>query len=102
MVGPEGEKMWSVAEYQQINPQISYKVLDAFSDENGNISNEHPTSIWETKFTSLGDQTEVSNVITFKSPEDLCAILDMGFKEGYEMGQQNLIDWLDENPDTST
>ena len=102
MVGPEGEKMWSVAEYQKITPQISYKVLDAFSDENGNISNEHPTSTWETKFTAMGNQTEVTNVITFKSPEDLRAILDMGFKEGYEMGQQNLIDWLDENPDIST
>ncbi|MVZ65151.1 SRPBCC domain-containing protein [Sphingobacterium sp. DK4209] len=99
MLGPDGEKMWATSTYQQIVPKVSFIVDDAFTDENGHVDPSFPQSVWETTFTALDNQTLVENKITYQRLEDLQATLDMGFKEGYEMGQQNLIDWLKQHPE---
>lgn len=97
MQGPDGEQVWSVSEYLQIEPKRSFQVMDAFTDETGKVDTTQAGSIWQNSFKEVENGTEVSNSISFNSLADMQAYLEMGFKEGYEMGQQNLIDWLNDN-----
>lgn len=94
MVSPEGEKHWSFADYLTIDPQNSYSAKDGFCDENGNINTEWPQSIWHNSFTSNGESTVVSIVITYPSQADMEKFLEMGFQEGFSMGMDNLDDLL--------
>ena len=94
MVSPEGEKHWSFADYLTIDPQNSYSAKDGFCDENGNINTEWPQSIWHNSFTSNGESTVVSIVITYPSQADMDKFLEMGFQEGFSMGMDNLDDLL--------
>ena len=65
MVGPEGEKHWAIFEYKSIQPQKSYSGMDAFADENRNISTEMPRMHWANTFTGKGDTTTVTCEIKF-------------------------------------
>lgn len=94
MVSPEGEKHWSFADYLTIDPKNSYSAKDGFCDENGNINTEWPQSIWHNSFTSNGESTVVSIVITYPSQADMEKFLEMGFQEGFSMGMDNLDDLL--------
>src|SRR5687767_13982427 len=60
MVGPEGEVHWSKADYKTITHLKSFSGLDAFSDENGNINESLPRTMWENTFTGNGDSTMVN------------------------------------------
>ena len=90
MVSPENEKHWCREDYETIDELKSYSFLDAFCDEDGNITNEFPRSAWTNTFTKDGDKTLVNIVIKHDSPEDLEKILDMGFKDGFTAGLENL------------
>lgn len=90
MVGPEGEKHWSLCEYQSIKQQKSFAGLDGFCDENGTINEQMPRSKWVVNFTDNGDTTKVNIDITFDELKDLEATIQMGFKEGFTMGMDNL------------
>jgi len=90
MVSPENEKHWCREDYETIDELKSYSFLDAFCDEEGNITNEFPRSAWTNTFTKDGDKTLVNIVIKHDSPEDLEKILDMGFKDGFTAGLENL------------
>lgn len=98
MVSPEGEKHWALFEYQTINLQKDYSGTDAFCDEQGNISNEMPRMSWKNTFTGNDDDTTTVNIdISFNELADLEKIMEMGFKEGFTMGLQNLDEWLEQN-----
>ena len=97
MVGPEGEKHWAIFEYQSIQPQKSYAGMDAFADENRNLNKEMPRMHWANTFTGKGDTTTVTCEIKFNELADLEKIIEMGFKEGFTMGLQNLDEWLEKN-----
>jgi len=90
MVSPENEKHWCREDYETIDELKSYSFLDAFCDENGNVTNQFPRSFWTNSFTKDGDQTLVTIVIKHDRPEDLDQILEMGFKEGFAAGLDNL------------
>ena len=94
MVGPEGEKHWSIADYKKIVPAKSFAALDGFSDENGVINTEMPRSQWENNFSESGDNTTVDITISFDKLEDLEKLVEMGFKEGFTMGMENLDELL--------
>ena len=95
MVGPEGDQQWCRADYKSISTLHSYKATDAFCDENGTIDNTMPGSDWKNTFTEQGDKTVVHIEITHKSLEDLEKIIEMGFKEGFTMGLENLDELLE-------
>lgn len=94
MFGPSGERHYCLFDYDQIQDQISYSGLDAFCDEKKVISDDKPRMYWKNSFISQGEQTEVQIVIDFEKEEDIAAIIEMGFKEGFTMGLDNLDDYI--------
>lgn len=94
MVGPEGEKHWCKADYSTIVPQQSFKAHDGFCDEEGNLNPDFPRNKWENSFNDQGDTTLVNIILTFDSFEDLEKIIEMGFKEGFTAGLENLDQYI--------
>jgi uncharacterized protein YndB with AHSA1/START domain len=94
MVGPEGEEHWARADYKSISPLREYSATDAFCDENGNINESLPGSYWENTFKEESNNTLVFIEITFKDLADLESNMEMGFKEGFTMGLENLDELL--------
>lgn len=90
MVGPQGEKHWSIADYQQIRPLNSFSALNGFSDENGTLLKDMPRSTWKNHFRETGAHTTVDISISFETLEDLEKIMETGFKEGFTMAMDNL------------
>lgn len=98
MVSPEGQKIWSLLEYLEISINHYFVAEDAFCDENG-IKNYdmHPSSKWHNSMEHNAGTTTVTNIITFDSTEAMDNILQMGFREGYQMGLSNLEKYLSEH-----
>ena len=94
MVSPEGEKHWSKVDYLKIFPQEFFSALDGFSDENGNLKTALPRNKWENNFSGQGEKTIVNILLSFDTLEDLEKIIEMGFKEGFTLGLNQLDEVL--------
>lgn len=94
MQGPEGERHYCRADYNNILPERQYNGSDAFTDENGNVNTEFPRMEWDVKFSPETDGTRVNIELTFSSIEDLNKIVEMGFKEGFAAAHKNLDELL--------
>lgn len=94
MVGPNGEKHWSIVEYLRISARKSYTSNDAFCDEEGNINKEMGQSKWEVTFTPKANHTLVELKLSFKDLAQLESLLKMGFREGLAMAMENLDELL--------
>lgn len=94
MVGPEGEKHWSKANYISIENEKSFTGKDGFCDENGTINPTFPQNLWTNNFSAKGDKVEVDMLLTFDSLEDLQQTIDMGFKEGFTVCLEQLDELL--------
>lgn len=94
MVGPEGEKHWCLFDYQKIEGGKSFSGQDAFCDEEGKILTTQPRSHWENSFTGTDDASTVYITIRFDDLSDLETIIQMGFKEGFTMGLENLDQYI--------
>ncbi|MBR9999709.1 MAG: SRPBCC domain-containing protein [Cyclobacteriaceae bacterium] len=92
MAGPDGTEHWCRADFKSVVPLKSYSGLDAFCDENGNIDDSFPRSVWNVEFRELQNSTEVSVQITYEKLADLEKIIEMGFKEGFTAALENLDD----------
>ena len=90
MISPEGETHWCRADYQQIENKAAFTCTDAFCDEEGNINTGFPRSEWNNRFKESGDSTTVHIIIKYASLADLEQIIEMGFKEGFTMGLDQL------------
>lgn len=90
MIGPENETHWAKLDYQEINEQESFSGIDGFCDENANINPDLPRSQWKNTFSETADKTTVDISITFNNLTDLEKTIEMGFKEGFTAGLQNL------------
>jgi len=95
MISPAGEKHFCKADYQHIDILKSFSGLDAFCDENENINEDFPRSLWHNEFKGKGEITEVNIKVTYKSLEDLEMVIKMGFKEGFTMAMGNLDLYLE-------
>lgn len=95
MVGPDGERHWSRADYLKINPQRYFAAIDGFSDEAGNPSLSLPRNQWENHFIDHGEETLVHILLTFNSLTDLETIIQMGFREGFTAGLENLDQYIE-------
>jgi uncharacterized protein YndB with AHSA1/START domain/catechol 2,3-dioxygenase-like lactoylglutathione lyase family enzyme len=80
MVSPEGKERWAIQQYRSITPKTTFKLFNAFADENENP--ELPGSDWDLSFTEDGGRTTVSISIYNESLERLERMIEMGFKEG--------------------
>jgi len=63
---------------------------DSFCDEDGNINADLPGSLWTNTFTEDSGNTKVSCELSFTEIEDMDKMLEMGFKEGFTAGLNNL------------
>lgn len=94
MVGPQGEQHWARADYYSVQPQKSFSLKDAFTDENGNVNSELPGSSWANTFRQTGDSTRVTVEITYQSLADLEKYIELGFREGFTAALENLDELL--------
>jgi PhnB protein len=94
MAGPEGEEHWCRADFKSISPNKSFKVSEAFCDPNGKITNEFPIAYWHCKFSEASNKTTVDIEIEYDSLADLEKYIEMGFKEGFTSGLNNLDELL--------
>ncbi|MFY1045355.1 SRPBCC family protein [Chryseobacterium sp. GP-SGM7] len=90
MKGPEGEKMFSMLKYGEINEHRSFDGIDAFCDEDGKVDQNFPQTQWLIGFTGVEEGTKVSVNIHFQSEDDMKKQLEMGFEEGFKIGLNQL------------
>ena len=55
MVMPDGTEHWGYTKYSDINPIDSYRTVDAFANEAGEMNSDLPTATWNVSFTDFGD-----------------------------------------------
>lgn len=94
MRGPEGDVHWCAFDYQSIDPEKSFSGIDAFCDEHGVLNTTKPRVNWANAFTDQGQSTTVKCLLSFESLEDLEGIIQMGFKEGFTAGLENLDQYI--------
>lgn len=94
MVGPEGERHYSLLKYGEIREHRSFDGMDAFCDENGTINEDFPQAKWLLGFTGVEEGTKVTINIHFSSQEALKQLLEMGFEEGFKTGLNQLEEIL--------
>lgn len=95
MVSPEGQKHWSRADYLKIIPQEFFSAFDGFCDENGVLNTSMPRNKWENNFSAQGENTVVNILLSFDTLEDLEKIIEMGFKDGFTSGLENLDQYIE-------
>lgn len=92
MIGPENDRHWACLDYGDINDGKAFSGRDAFCDENAKINADMPRSLWRNRFSGIDGKSTVDITITFDDLADLEKTVEMGFKEGFTMG----LDQLDE------
>lgn len=96
MISPENLAHWCRSDYKSIDVLKRFSAVDAFCDENGIDSKQHPNSLWTNTFIESANTTTVNIVIQYKELADLEKIIEMGFKEGFTMGLGNLTEYLED------
>lgn len=95
MVSPdEKERHWCRFDYEKISFQKNYSGIDAFCDENGILNDSKPRVRWNNSFNAENGQSIVTCELSFDTLDDLEAIIQMGFKEGFTMGLENLDEYI--------
>ncbi|HEY3404867.1 MAG TPA: SRPBCC domain-containing protein [Ohtaekwangia sp.] len=94
MLSPEGDKHWCMFDYETITPLKHFSGIDAFCDENGVANNSKPRVKWKNDFKVKDDETVVDIQLTFETLKDLETIIQMGFKEGFTAGLENLDQYI--------
>jgi uncharacterized protein YndB with AHSA1/START domain len=77
-----GMESWCKAVYKAINEPESIAYTDYFSDADGNVNNEMPSTEVELSFIDLGGKTQLVSRGTYATAEDLKTVMDMGLLEG--------------------
>ena len=99
MLGPEGEESWSLGRYQTIQPQEGFTQIVNFSDADGDLDNNMPTSNWAVDFSPLDTGSLVVFQITFDDLAQLDTLIKMGFSGGMAMIMKQLDELLASNPE---
>jgi uncharacterized protein YndB with AHSA1/START domain len=93
MVSPDGKmERWAIQKYTSITPKTNFKMFNAFTDKDGNP--ELSGSDWDYTFSEQNGRTKVNITIYNESLERLEKMIEMGFKEGFEMSMNNLDEVL--------
>ena len=88
MVSPEGQEYWSLQEFTSISPKTNFKMLNAFADKDENP--DLPGSEWDLSFNEANGTTKVDITIYNKSLARMQKMIEMGFKEGFTAGLNQL------------
>ena len=97
MVSPDGQERWFIQKFTSISPKTNFKTLNAFADKDENP--ELPGSDWDYNFSEQNGPdsyrvTKVSITIFNESLARLEKMIEMGFREGFTMGLQQLDEML--------
>ncbi|GAA4094153.1 SRPBCC domain-containing protein [Mucilaginibacter panaciglaebae] len=95
MAGPNGEKAWCKVSFQTIEPGKNFVADANFCNEEGAIDANFPTMTWDNRFLSTDTGSKVEITLSFANEDDLEKIVQMGFKEGFSMGLENLDELLE-------
>lgn len=91
MQGPEAaDAHYCINKYKMIDAENSFTALDAFANEDWSIKTDMPGSDWEVTFTENGDMTDMKMVLTCADKAGLDTLIEMGMKEGYNQGLDQL------------
>lgn len=90
MEGPSGDRHWCFFDYEHVKPKEFYSGTDGFCDEHAVPNPAMPGTRWENHFIARNGSTIVRCHLHFASAEDLERIIQMGFKEGFTMGLEQL------------
>ncbi len=92
MASPDGsERHWCIMNYQTIVSENFFTSQDAFAkDESGEINTDFPPNNWETRFSRDNEGTLVDITLSFEKVEHLEQMIQMGFKEGFTQGLEQL------------
>jgi uncharacterized protein YndB with AHSA1/START domain len=96
MVGPNGERHWSLVEFKSIDPQRSFRADCVFCDENGVSNNFGPMMRWYVEFSATPTGSRIDVTLTFDQEADLQRIVEMGFEGGFSMGLSQLDELLED------
>ncbi|MDA3615970.1 SRPBCC family protein [Polluticaenibacter yanchengensis] len=94
MQGPEGEEHWAIVDYLTIKDQAYFTSKDNFCDADGNVQSGMGDTHWQVSFEQDNDETTVIVKLSFQTEEDKNKLVQMGFKEGFAMCQNNLEEIL--------
>jgi uncharacterized protein YndB with AHSA1/START domain len=94
MISPENETHWCRFDYEKVETEKSYSGLDAFCDEAGTLNPDFSRMHWQNIFSNSKSGTVVNITITVDAFETLEKIIEMGFKEGFTMGLNQLENLL--------
>lgn len=92
MVSPEGQERWAIQQYTSISPKTNFKLFNTFADKDENP--ELPGSDWDYTFSEENGKTTVRVTIYNESLERMERMIEMGFKEGFTVTLNQLIDVL--------
>ncbi|HNU42673.1 MAG: activator of Hsp90 ATPase 1 family protein [Bacteroidetes bacterium OLB12] len=94
MAGPNGERHHCKAFYLRIDPISMFTFKDAFCNDKGEPQPNMPTMHWTNNFYAAKENTLVDIVVKFETLDDLEKIIQMGFKEGFTAGLENLDQYI--------
>lgn len=91
MQGPKAEDShYCINNYKTIIPEESFSAFDGFANEDWTVRTDMPGSDWEVTFTQNGELTDLKVVLTCSSLEGLNTLIEMGMKEGFNQGLDQL------------
>lgn len=94
MQGPQGDRHHCFFDYAEVDPMSSYSGTDGFCDEQGVLNPAMPRLKWTNRFGEENGRTMVRIHIEFASSADVEKIIQMGFKEGFTIGLNQLDELL--------
>lgn len=94
MVGPEGEKHWSRADFKTVAPKQSFSSESNFCDEEGNPNPAFSPMYWLVEFKPSAAGTKIEVELSFADEVGMETIIAMGFEGGFSMGLNNLDELL--------
>ena len=87
-------KFWSLVNFLTIIHHKLFSSTCAFCNEKAEVNPDFPSHAWEVKFASGAEQTVVDVTLSFEKFEHLEQMIQMGFKEGFAQGLEQLEAWL--------
>ena len=92
----EGEMQhsWGLATYDEIDTPKRLVYREAFSDADGNTSEEMPEMVITVLFEDVDGETLMTSITEFVSAEARQEVLDMGAAEGIEQTWERLAVYL--------
>lgn len=80
--------------YNAISPEDSFTYTDYFTDENGTITPDMPTSTTKIELTEEDGKTTINSTSVFESEEALTQVMEMGMEQGFDQTWDNLENFL--------